>query len=484
MHAVGRRVTPSLRGQLLWRVVPPVVLVVMISAVATYTLGLRFATDAYDTALFDSARSLAQQIRPGMNGAPLLDLPEAAQQILVSDPYDRIFYAVFAANGTQVAGNAMIPLPPRAPVAERPLVFYDARVAGESVRVGSYTLFATRTAPTATVLFAETLVKRNRLAQQLLWTLTLPLIVVVGLVVALIWDAVRRGLTPLNRLASVLSERGWADLRKVGHGQVPVEVRPLVDSLDSLMVRLGAAHQAQQRFISDAAHQLRTPLAGLSAQINRALRARDVQTNKSALQQVQTSLRRMTRLVNQLLSLARAEPGSDPQRHLLPIDLSRLVQQTCRDLVPAALAQEMDLGFAGDCDPLVIVGHELLLAAMLNNLIDNALRYASHPGGCITVRLKREPFPEITVEDDGPGIPLIEHENIFERFRRLPGSAAGGCGLGLAIVREIAKLHGAEVVVEPRPAGTGAVFRVTFPECKPQQDIATCTATGVAAAAA
>jgi two-component system sensor histidine kinase TctE len=452
---------PSLRRQLLWRLVPAVLLVVAVSAFAAYTLALRFATEAYDTGLFDSARSLAQQIEPGLNGAPVLNLPQAAQEILVSDPYDRIFYAVVAANGGQVAGNAALPAPPVPPTADHPVRFYDALIGGEPVRVGAYALFSASGTPGATVLFAETRIKRSRLSNRLLFTMLLPLVIVTALVTALVWYGVRRGLTPLNQLASALSQRGWGDLRSVANERVPDEVRPLIESLDSLMTRLGAAHQAQQRFISEAAHQLRTPLAGLATQVDRALRASDIDAIKPALEQVQSSSRRVTRLVNQLLSLARAEPGSDPQRELAPVDLSRLVQQTCRDWVPEALTRDVDLGYAGDSGPLVVCGHEVLLAEMLNNLIDNALRYAAYPGGSITVRLRCEPHPEIAVEDDGPGIPEAERTRVFERFHRLPGSAAGGCGLGLAIVREIALLHGAAVSVEPGATG-GSVFRVSF----------------------
>jgi two-component system sensor histidine kinase TctE len=251
-------------------------------------------------------------------------------------------------------------------------------------------------------------------------------------------------------------------LSAVGHEGVPDEVRPLIESLDNLMKRLDAAHTAQQRFISQAAHQLRTPIAGLSAQVERALLASDIASIKPALTQLQSASRRVNRLVNQLLTLAKAEPGSDPQHDLAPLDLSKLVQETCREWVPEALAKDVDLGFAGEASPIMVLGHELLLTEMLNNLMDNALHYAAHPGGSITVRLSSQPCPEVAVEDDGPGIPEAERSRIFERFHRLPGSPAGGCGLGLAIVREIALLHGAEVYAEAQPSGPGVIFRVVF----------------------
>jgi two-component system sensor histidine kinase TctE len=267
---------------------------------------------------------------------------------------------------------------------------------------------------------------------------------------------------PLDELASALAQRGWNDLSTVSHAGVPEEVRPLIDSLDNLMTRLAAAHIAQQRFISEAAHQLRTPLAGLTAQAERALLANDVESIKAALRQLQSAARRVTRLVNQLLTLARAEPGSDPQRELVLLDLSKLVQETCREWVPEALARNVDLGFAGETGRVMVRGHEFLLAEMLNNLIDNALRYGAPAGSSVTVRLTSTPRVELTVEDEGPGIAGEERARVFERFHRIEGSAPGGCGLGLAIVRQIAQLHGARVTADARPDGPGAVFRVIF----------------------
>lgn len=458
----SRALRSTLRAQLLWRVLPPVLLVLFVTVLASYTLALRFANDAYDAALFDAARSLAQQIQFGPDGAASLLLPHAAQEILVSDPYDRIFYRVVGPDGATLAGDADLPVSSAPVTRDAPLAFFDAEVRGERVRVGTYGVFHAPAGVSATVLFAETLVKRARLSRRLLVTMILPLVVVTLLLAALVWHGVRRALAPLDALAFALSHRGWGDLRSVGHERVPEEVRPLIESLDDLMSRLATAHTAQQRFISEAAHQLRTPLAGLTAQIERALIARDVESIKPALTQLQFSSRRLTRLVNQLLTLTRAEPGSVPQHDLVPLDLSRLVQETCRGWVPDALAKEVDLGFSGETGTVSVVGHELLLSEMLNNLIDNALRYGAARGGAITVRLTVEPRVELVVEDEGPGIPDAERSRIFERFHRVPGSAPGGCGLGLTIVREIAGVHGAVVMMESGRSGAGAAFRVIF----------------------
>ncbi len=452
----------TLRGQLLWWLVPPVVGIILISSFVSYTLALKFATEAYDTGLFDSARSLAQQIHFPPSGGTELNLPRAATEILVSDPYDHIFYRVVAAGSTTVAGRSDVPLPPASLSRAEPVRFYDAHVAGEPVRIGAYAVFKDNEAPAATVLFAETLVKRNRLSRNLLFTMLLPLVSLALVVVAGVSLAIRHALTPLQQLATDLSSRGWNNLSGVGSHGVPDEVRPLTDALDGLMHRLGAALTAQQRFISEAAHQLRTPMAGLTSQTERALLANDIATIKPALDQLLVSARRVTRLVNQLLTLARAEPGSGADRTFVSVDVSALIQQTCMEWVPEALQKNVDLGYSGPSTPVLLRGDELLLTEMLNNLIDNALRYGAAAGGTVTVRLATEGGIEVSVEDDGAGIPETERSRVFERFHRIPGSAPGGCGLGLAIVQEIARAHGAEVAVDTPEGGRGTAMRVKF----------------------
>jgi two-component system sensor histidine kinase TctE len=452
----------TLRAHLLWRLLPTVTVLIVVTTWFAYTLALSLARNAYDAALFDSARSLAQQIRTESDSTPTLTLPRAAEEILVSDPFDRIYYRVVDAHGNTIAGDARVPLPETALTEAQAVSFYDAQIAGERIRASAYAVFRDGNVPIGTVVFAETLVKRNRLSHELLLTLVVPVVVLTFFVGALVWYGVRSGVAPLDTLVDSISRRSWGDLRPMAAAGVPGEVRPLVASMNNLIERLDAAQSAQQRFISEAAHQLRTPLAGLTSQIERALLARDMDGVNAALTQVQGSSRRVIRLVNQLLTLAKAEPGGDPRRELAPIDLSTIVQETCREWVPDALSKGVDLGFIGTTDPVPILGHEHLIAEMLNNLIDNALRYGAAPGSSVTVRLTAAPHVELAVEDEGPGIPAHERQRVFERFHRLPGAAAGGCGLGLAIVREIARFHGAEVSVDERATGSGAVFRIVF----------------------
>jgi two-component system sensor histidine kinase TctE len=460
-----------LRSQLLWRLLPSVLVVILVASVFAYRLSLDMATEAYDAALFDSARSLAQQIEVSGGARPSLALPRAAEEILLFDPHDRIYYRVAAADGSTVAGDERLPMPPMQLTGELPVRFYDTHVGGEKVRASAYALFTQGEHPAGTVIFAETMVKRRHLLERILVTLVLPLVIITVLAAALVWYGVRSGLAPLNDLASALARRGSSDLRPVATDRVPGEVRPAVEAFNNLMTRVEAAQSAQQRFLSEAAHQLRTPLAGLSAQLDRALRAQDYEALKPALDQLRGASRRVTRLVNQLLTIARAEPGADPSREFTEFDLAALVQATCREWVPDALAAGVDLGFAGDPGPVRVLGHEAFVGEILNNLIDNALRYGARAGQAVTVRLTCDPQPELSVEDEGPGVPAEERTRIFERFHRVAGSGtgkkdAGGAGLGLAIVREIARTHGAEAWVEPGADGRGAVFRVRFPPQK------------------
>jgi two-component system sensor histidine kinase TctE len=452
----------SLRVQLLLWLVLPALAVLIVSSLASYFMAFRFASEAYDVGLYDGARSLAQQIQFDAHGRATLELPRAAEEILHSDPLDRIFFRVLLPSGATLAGRPDLPIPEKLPHPANPVSFYDAAVDGEPIRVSAYALFDEKGEPRVTVLVAETLMKRARLSRNIAVTMSLPLLTLILLMGGIAWIGVQRGLEPLQRVAEAVSQRGWNDLSPIGDQGVPREVRPLTHALDDLMSRLGLALGAQQRFIAEAAHQLRTPLAGITAQTERALLARDIETIRPALEQLRLASRRVSRLVNQLLSLARAEPGAEPARNFRPLDLSALVQRVCREWVPEAYAQNVDLGFEGEANPVMINGDELLLSEMLGNLIDNAVRYGARPGGRITVKLTATPSIAISVEDNGPGIPEEERSRIFERFHRVPGSSPGGTGLGLAIVREIARAHGASVSVQPAGPDGGTVFRIEF----------------------
>jgi two-component system sensor histidine kinase TctE len=366
-------------------------------------------------------------------------------EILESDPYDKVYYKVTGSDGF-VSGMRELPAPKEA-IGPGEIVYYDSTVRGEPVRLASYSIGGDGGGFEVTV--AETLVKRQRLARKILLAVILPQIVLILLAGTLVWYGVSRGLVPLNMLTQAIQRRSDRDLSPLSDDATPAEVRPLTHAINDLLLRLGQALDAQQRFIADAAHQLRTPLSGLNAQIERALHETDIESMRPALLQLQLSSKRAARLVNQLLTLARAEPGADARQHFVRLDLAALTRETCVEWVPRALTRDIDLGYAGSDDAVFVEGDAVLLGEMLGNLIDNAIRYGSDHGA-ITVRLETAPAIVLAVEDDGPGISAEYAEHVFERFHRVPGTAGEGCGLGLAIVREIAQLHGARVSVAPR----------------------------------
>jgi two-component system sensor histidine kinase TctE len=244
---------------------------------------------------------------------------------------------------------------------------------------------------------------------------------------------------------------------------VPLEVVPLTAALNRLFAELDEAQSAQQRFIADAAHQLRTPLATLQVQAERALRERDPAAGTDAVGSVLTATQRLGHLVHQLLTLARVEPAG-ATRILADCDLAALARETTAHWVPAALEGDTDLGYAGPASGIVVPGDPLLLRELLNNLLDNALKYAHAPSReChVTVGVEDGASPCLWVEDDGPGIPAEAREYVLERFSRLPGNGAAGSGLGLAIVREIAARHGATVVVGAAAGDAGTRIAVNF----------------------
>jgi two-component system sensor histidine kinase TctE len=447
----------SLRVQLIRWLAPPLVVVLALSTAVSYLVAQRFARNAFDNALFDSVRSLGQLVAVD-DDTPRLHLGPGAKALLESDPEDDVYYRV-TSNERTLASNADLPLPRAIP--PKGPTFFDTTVEGRAVRCAALAAVSGDIRAPATAAYCETLKKRHRLASELLVAVLLPQLLLAALGLALLSVGIRRGLAPLAEVTQAVGQRGERDLSPVPDADVPSEIAPLTRALNGLLARLGHALDAQQRFIADAAHQLRTPLAGLAAQTDRAMHETDIAAMQPALKQLRASSRRAVRLVNQLLTLARAEPGGDPRRNFHRLDLAKVVQDACAEWVPEALRAAVDLGFSGPTCEVWVEGDETLLGEMIGNLVDNAIRYGHRPG-TVTVRLVTSPQIEIVVDDDGPGVPESERERIFERFHRVPGTPPGGSGLGLAIVCEIAQAHGAEVRLEAGEGGRGSAFRVVF----------------------
>jgi two-component system sensor histidine kinase TctE len=278
--------------------------------------------------------------------------------------------------------------------------------------------------------------------------------------VGLIWFSVTNGLQPLARLSAMLRARDADDLAPVGEHDAPVELAPVVAAFDELLAKLQAGANARHDFLANVAHQLRTPLAGVKLQLEwLAARHADDADSVHSIRLMLLSNERMIRQTNQLLALARAEPSHFEKTRLEPLDLAALVEQSIQHFVDQAVKNGIDLGF--ELAPVPIAGDPFLLRDLIDNLVDNALRYTpAH--GTVTVSCYREGrFGVLAVEDSGPGIAPAERERVFDRFVRLDDKTTGS-GLGLAIVRDIAHAHGATVSIDSRAGGAGAVFAVRF----------------------
>jgi two-component system sensor histidine kinase TctE len=311
--------------------------------------------------------------------------------------------------------------------------------------------------------------KRNRLAWDILASVVIPQLMLIVMATAAVYVGISRGLSPLRRLEKAVSHRSHVDLSPIEVKGVPGEVRPLVDEVNELMLRLGKTLDFQNRFITDAAHQLKTPVAGLKAQIELALRENDPQRAHHSLAQLYVSVDRLARLVRQLLILARNEPGAAETVRLQPLDLDAFALEISMEWVPQAFKHGIDLGFESSGGRVMISADPDRLRELINNLIDNAVRY-SREGGRVTVAvaLAQDNHGQLSISDDGPSIPVEERTRIFERFHRLLGTHTEGSGLGLAIVSEIATLHGARITLEEDRDGVGNTFSVLFPPPEPE----------------
>jgi two-component system sensor histidine kinase TctE len=437
--------------------VAPVAALALVSALAAYFTAYRFANQVYDHWISDTAVALSHLVRVA-DGQVSVDLPPQAQQMLDSDQRDRIYFKVNTIEGAFVAGHHGLAGAPRPVTPGAEPYCFDAALQGEPVRSAVYV----PPEGAFSVEIAETVNKRDTLAIEIIASMLLPLMAVIALAALGIWIGVGRGLRPLTALAAEIGGRSGQDLRPVDESMTPVEVQPLVHSLNGLLARLDVALATQRRFVADAAHQLRTPLTGLKTQAELALRSRDPGAVRESLRQIMESTDRTARLVNQLLSLARAEPEGQTTFRRDRLDLTRLMRDVTADWIPRALENGIDLGFAGEA-PAWIEGDATLLREMAGNVIENALRYCPR-GSTVTVATTRSPkAAELTVTDDGPGIPSAERERVFERFHRVLGSSADGSGLGLAIVKQIAEGHGATAELAAGPGGLGTEVRIAFP---------------------
>ena len=456
MSAPPRR--RSLRALLLRLLLPPVAAMLAIGAYAAYRVAVDPGAEAYDQSLVNTGVALGERIRV-QDGRIGFDLPNVAERIARTDKYDEIYYVVRGPGGERIAGDAGLPRPSADAEPLDGVIAHDGEYEGKPLRL------VTQHVPCGdqdcTVSVAETTNKRLRLARDILVSSVLPLALLAVVTLALVWFGVARGLRPLQDLSRDIGARSPRDLRPLDAGKSPAEVRPLVDSINHLLGEVAEANRNQQRFLANAAHQLRTPLAGLRAHAELALAQPLPQACRAELEQVHGASVRTARLANQLLALARVEAGARTPEARAGANLKQVVDGAADEWVHRALDRDIDLGF--ELADATVSGDAFLLREALANLVHNALEYTP-PGGRVTVRTANGAARvRLEVEDDGPGIALAERGRVLERFYRAPGTAGTGSGLGLAIVREIAAAHGAEVEIGEGEGGRGCRVTLVFP---------------------
>jgi two-component system, OmpR family, sensor histidine kinase TctE len=466
LEARRRNRVRTLRRQLIGWLAVPLFVLWSVSTVIDYDIAKRFVNLAYDRALLEAALDISRQVKV-INERIYVDLPEVALQILQTRESGSLHYLVTGPADEFISGEPDLPrLPADTPESTADRVrYYDEEFRGLEMRaVALRAPVAPGTGRGAVQIHvAERVTARDEFARQIILRMALPQGILILLAGLAVWYAVGRGLAPLSTLRREIESRSHRDLSALSEDEAPQEVRPLIHAMNDLLARLGIAIAAQQRFIADAAHQLRTPIAGLKTQTELALRESHPDKVHETLRQLQTATEQSARLVNQLLSLARAEPGAKLEHTVERLDLARLARAATTEWVPRALARSIDLGYDGEAGAAWIEGDPFLVGDMLGNLLDNAIRY-TQSGGQVTVRVARDAGRvALSVEDNGPGIPEQERERVFERFYRVLGTATEGCGLGLAIVREIAASHRAEVTLAPGADGRGIIVRVSFP---------------------
>jgi two-component system sensor histidine kinase TctE len=448
----------SLRAGLLLRLGVVLVLLLALDGLASYFTALHFANVVYDRWLIDSTRSLAQAVR-AEHGTIEFDLPRVALEIFQFDEVDKTYFKVSSGQQGLIGGDASLPDVAPADIGGLRLAF--ARLHGHRVRVVSTLIAPGRSEDRVLVSVAETLIKRSTLTREILLGMAAPQIALLGIALLLGRIGVTHGLKPLTDLAAQIEARGQNNLSPVPQGGLPREARVLAARINDLLERLSNAMRAQKRFVADAAHQLRTPLAAVLLHAERAERATDPSSEREALGALHRSVERAARVSRQLLALARADPDATAVIEVEPVDLTTLTRQVGEEWIPRALERDVDFGLVAPDRPVMVRGDQRLLSEALSNLIDNALRYGN-PGGHVTLIVEAGPPATLSVQDDGPGIAPEERSRIFERFYRVQEANGEGCGLGLSIVEQIARLHQASVTVTSGPDDRGSRFTVTF----------------------
>ena len=463
----------SLLGEVLDWLLAPLFLLWPMSIAITYVAAQDLANVPYDLNLLKALEVLTQQIEVE-NDRATFKLSAPARLALRPRENDGVFWKVIAPSGELLSGDAELPTPDKAPSENFDTVYYkNQMVRGFDVRFAyTWRNAGLRQAGPVLIVAAESVERRVALANDIIKGVIIPQFSVLPIAALLIWFGLSRGIAPINALQKRLRARKTDDLSPIDGRNVPVEIEPLVTAMNELLARLASHILAQQRFVADAAHQLKTPLAGLRTQAELGMRGTPPGETLSSLNQIVAGTVRATRLIDQLLLMARAENPDNVQ--VTAVDVRALTQTQTQQWVDQAISVQIDLGFEAADSPIFIKGQALLLAELLNNLIDNALRYTPAKGQVTVSVSQTDQLVIVAVEDTGQGIPSVERERIFDRFYRVLGTKADGSGLGLAIVRQIAIQHGASIhILDPLQQAlptVGTRIEVRFERLTAEQD--------------
>lgn len=451
----------SLRRALQIRLLVPVAVLLLFSSALAYALTRHYAGAIYDSWLYNMAHTVALEV--GEDGPEVVHTAEIDQQLRNWKEGDRQDYAI-TVDGRLIAGNGDLPPAPRTARPYGPdAALYDAERGGKSLRLIVLHAPATERRPALEVRVAEDRARRDVLARRVGYTVALPAVFLIGIAGLLIRLTVRGSLAGLDELTQRLGAHPEGEALAIDASRLPRELRQMTMAFAGLVERNNSLLLAQRRFVANAAHQLRSPMAATELHLDGVEHAGTEAQRKASLAQLRRAVERTNRLAQQLLSLARLEPGTRPTIPMAPVDLVETVRASGADYVPLAINKGIDIELDVPEAMVRVRGNALLLGEAIANLIDNAVRY--HPGGG-NIRLAVDtvgPRARIVIADDGPGVSTALAQRLFTRFAQGDNSTGEGAGLGLAIVREIVELHGASVHAEPGDDGRGLRITIELP---------------------
>jgi two-component system sensor histidine kinase TctE len=447
---------PGLYRRLTVRLLLPMLILVSGGGALGVYAAAKLTSEVFDRWLLDAAVSLAQQVT-GDGDAVKVDLPRSSQSMLAYDEIDQTFFAV-EKGGALLMGTAGIPHAGRHDITYPSGRAFDAEIGGRKVRVASARPSCTH-CDDVTVLVAETLLKRERVERSMLWIFS-PMVLLLLATMAAILMTVRRTVQPLERLAAQWNRESHESLDPIPTGDLPRELTPFSTALNDLLARIRRMLVRERRFAATAAHQLRTPLAALRLGLDRARRAPDLASARAVLSELDASTDHTARMVQQLLLLGRLDPEQYASVELQPVDLCEVARDVCSAMSDIALARNVEIEVQAPDHPVMVPAQSELLAEAIANLVDNALK-ASPPRGLVRLEVLGDPCA-LEISDSGPGIPAHEREAVFEHFVRGEQTSWSGSGLGLSIVRDIARLHRANVSISDVAKKHGALVRFEF----------------------